>query len=119
MSDRALWLAEWCPTCAASAGARCRALRVRGPSPAAGLHVARGWRQRTCPKCHALPGEVCVTPDGSPRVRASQRAASSRRWRVDAHKRGVGGARAPRREARGSAVQWTAGEASDVRNGHA
>ena len=32
MSDRALWLAEWCPTCAASAGARCRALRVRGPA---------------------------------------------------------------------------------------
>ncbi len=28
------------------------------------LHVARGWRQRPCPKCTSLPGEPCRTPSG-------------------------------------------------------
>ena len=28
------------------------------------LHVARGWRERACPTCKALPGEECTTPSG-------------------------------------------------------
>ena len=28
------------------------------------MHVARGWRERTCPSCKALPGDPCHTPSG-------------------------------------------------------
>jgi hypothetical protein len=28
------------------------------------LHVARGWRARSCPTCKAWPGEPCRTPRG-------------------------------------------------------
>ena len=31
---------------------------------AARLHVARGWRQRQCPTCHAQPSQECLTPSG-------------------------------------------------------
>jgi len=34
------------------------------PLPAPTLHAARGWRQRPCPTCDALPGEPCFTPRG-------------------------------------------------------
>lgn len=64
MSDRALWLEEWCPTCRAAPGARCRTpwfRKTRGPTT---LHVARGWRARRCPKCKAAAGEPCHTPSG-------------------------------------------------------
>jgi hypothetical protein len=74
MSNRALWLDEWCPTCRAAPGARCRVHylgRTRPPTP---LHVARGWRARSCPTCKALPREPCRTPSGRepPRVHQSR-----------------------------------------------
>jgi hypothetical protein len=28
------------------------------------MHVARGWRERPCPTCKALPGDLCHTPSG-------------------------------------------------------
>ena len=28
------------------------------------MHVARGWRERSCPSCKALPGDPCHTPSG-------------------------------------------------------
>jgi hypothetical protein len=64
MSDRALWLEEWCPTCRAAPGLRCRnpySPKTRAPTR---LHVARGWRARPCATCRALPGEPCRTPSG-------------------------------------------------------
>ena len=64
MSDRALWLDEWCPTCRVAPGSRCRTSylgRTRSPTK---LHVARGWRARPCPKCKAHRGEACRTPSG-------------------------------------------------------
>lgn len=33
------------------------------------MHAARGWRERTCPTCKALPGDPCHTPS---RRQASQ-----------------------------------------------
>ena len=68
MSDRAEWLAEWCPECCAAPGTRCaqrgaRISRTARPRPVA-LHVARGWRGRRCPTCKAEPGESCRTPTG-------------------------------------------------------
>ena len=65
MSDRALWLDEWCPTCRAAPDARCRLPwgRRTTAKPSA-LHIARGWRVRPCPKCAAVPGESCRTPSG-------------------------------------------------------
>ena len=42
MSDRTLWLAEWCPTCRTAPGARCRAPYLRKSRPPKRLHVARG-----------------------------------------------------------------------------
>ena len=65
MSDRSLWLEEWCPECRASPGTRCRQpwfSSTRRPSP--WLHVTRGWRARRCPTCKAQPGEPCRTPSG-------------------------------------------------------
>jgi hypothetical protein len=65
MSDRALWLEEWCPTCRAAPGARCRLpWGRRATAKPSALHAARGWRARPCPKCKALPGERCRTPSG-------------------------------------------------------
>ena len=61
MSDRALWLEDWCPTCRAAPGARCRTPWFRKARPPTALHVARGWRARACPKCAAVPGESCRT----------------------------------------------------------
>ncbi len=46
MSDRALWLEEWCPTCRVMPGARCRISSMRKTREATPLHVARGWRAR-------------------------------------------------------------------------
>jgi hypothetical protein len=68
MSDRRLWLAKPCSTCAARSGLRCLTSRYRG-KPTRFLHAARGWRQRSCPACTAQPGELCKTPTGR---RASQ-----------------------------------------------
>ena len=28
------------------------------------MHAARGWRERPCPTCKALPGDPCHTPSG-------------------------------------------------------
>jgi hypothetical protein len=64
VSDRALWLDEWCPTCRAAPGARCRLPYYRKTRPPTGLHVARGWRARPCPRCKAPAGEACRTPSG-------------------------------------------------------
>jgi hypothetical protein len=64
MSDRALWLDEWCPTCRAAPGSRCRVPYYRKTRRPTGLHVARGWRARPCPKCKAAAGEPCRTPSG-------------------------------------------------------
>ena len=65
MSDRALWLDEWCPTCRAAPGARCRLpWGHRTTAKPSALHIARGWRARPCPKCKATPGESCRTPSG-------------------------------------------------------
>ena len=64
MSDRAIWLAEWCPTCRAAPGARCRSAFHRRTRPLTRLHVSRGWRARRCPTCHAHEGERCATPSG-------------------------------------------------------
>jgi hypothetical protein len=64
--DRRLWLSERCPSCGAAAGARChsRSLTRRKPPATLTLHAARGWRQRPCATCKALPGEPCFTPRG-------------------------------------------------------
>jgi hypothetical protein len=64
MTDRALWLEEWCPTCRVMPGARCRISWIRKTREAIPLHVARGWRTRRCPTCKAVPGEPCWTPSG-------------------------------------------------------
>lgn len=64
MSDRALWLEEWCPTCRAAPGSRCCLPYHRKTRPPAGLHAARGWRARPCPTCKAAAGEQCRTPSG-------------------------------------------------------
>jgi hypothetical protein len=65
VSDRALWLDEWCPTCRAAPGARCRLpWGRRATAKPSALHAARGWRARRCPKCKASPGESCRTPSG-------------------------------------------------------
>jgi hypothetical protein len=64
MSDRALWLEEWCPTCHAAPASRCRLPYQRKTRPNTRLHVARGWRARPCPTCKAAAGEQCRTPSG-------------------------------------------------------
>jgi len=65
VSDRAAWLAEWCPACWSAPGVRCRkyALSDRRDTPAK-LHFARRWRNRSCPTCRAAPDEECRTPSG-------------------------------------------------------
>ena len=72
MSDRALWLDEWCPTCRAAPGARCRVHYLSKTRPPTPLHVARGWRGRSCPTCKALPGERCSNPSGREASRIHQ-----------------------------------------------
>jgi hypothetical protein len=72
MSDRALWLDEWCPTCRAAPGARRRVHYLSKTRPPAPLHVARGWRARSCPTCKALPDERCRTPSGRESSRIHQ-----------------------------------------------
>jgi hypothetical protein len=62
VSDRALWLEEWCPTCGAAPGARCRAGYLRKTRPPTELHTARGWSSRRCPTCNAVPGEPWRMP---------------------------------------------------------
>jgi hypothetical protein len=72
MSDRALWLEEWCPTCRVAPGARCRVhylWKTRAPTQ---LHIARGWRARSCPTCKVPPGEPCRTPSGREASRIHQ-----------------------------------------------
>lgn len=66
VSDRRAWLGQWCPTCEAAAGLRCREGRYsrKHQSPARSLHVARGWRERSCPSCGVWPGDPCHTPSG-------------------------------------------------------
>ena len=64
MSDRALWLEEWCPTCRVAPAAPCRMPYLTKTRPPTRLHVARGWRVRPCPTCRADPGEPCRTPSG-------------------------------------------------------
>jgi hypothetical protein len=64
VSDRALWLEEWCPTCRVAPGSRCQLPHYRKTRPPTRLHVARGWRARTCPTCRAGAGEPCRTPSG-------------------------------------------------------
>lgn len=72
MSDRALWLDEWCPPCRAAPGARCRVSYLSKTRPPTHLHVARGWHARWCPTCKALPGERCHTPSGRESSRSHQ-----------------------------------------------
>ena len=64
MSDRALWLEEWCPTCRAAPDVRCRNPYARKARAPARLHLSRGWRARACPTCKAFPGEPCRAPSG-------------------------------------------------------
>ena len=64
MSDRALWLDEWCPACRVAPGSRCRSSWLHKTRSPTKLHIARGWRARGCPACKALPGEPCRTPSG-------------------------------------------------------
>ncbi len=64
VSDRALWLDEWCPTCRVAPGSRCRTSYLSRTRSQTKLHVAREWRARPCPKCKALSGEPCRTPSG-------------------------------------------------------
>jgi hypothetical protein len=68
LSDRRMWLDEWCPYCWSPAGVRCRlhghSSGKRSAGPSAIMHVARGWRGRPCPSCRALAGERCHTPSG-------------------------------------------------------
>lgn len=52
------------PAVSCCARARCRTSAYGPTIPAPRLHVARGWRQRPCPKCTSLPGEPCRTPSG-------------------------------------------------------
>jgi hypothetical protein len=41
MSDRALWLDEWCPTCRVAPRSRCRTSYLGGTKSPTKLHVAR------------------------------------------------------------------------------
>jgi hypothetical protein len=74
ISHRAVWLDEWCPTCRSAPGARCRVpylslSKTRSPTQ---LHVARGWRVRSCPTCKALRGKPRSTPSGRESSRVHQ-----------------------------------------------
>jgi len=78
VSDRCAWLDQWCPGCGVAPGARCREGWYgsgKRRSQVQGLHIARGWRERACPTCKALPDDPCRTPSG----RDARRAVASRR----------------------------------------
>ena len=82
MSDRALWLEEWCPTCHVAPGARCRTpflWKTRTPTR---LHIARGWRARACPKCKARTGEPCRTPSGREASHTHEARLRPARWEL-------------------------------------
>ena len=96
VSDRALWLDEWCPTCRVAPGSRCRTSYLSRARSQTKLHVARGWRARPCPKCKALSGEPCRTPSGREASHAHGSAAA-RSARADHWRTGLAGARAERR----------------------
>ena len=88
MSDRSVWLEQWCPTCQAAPGARCgrwlwgrRATRAR-VVPIAHLHVARGWLERPCPTCKAPAGERCSTPTGRDASRVHTARLRPARWEL-------------------------------------
>jgi hypothetical protein len=105
MSDRALWLAEWCPTCRVAPAARCRMpylTRTRAPTR---LHVARGWRVRPCPTCRADPGEACRHPLRTRGVAHASGAPASRTARARDGRSGLATARIAERHDRDRAVQ--------------
>ena len=68
------------------------------------MHVARGWRERSCPTCKALSGDPCRTPSG--REACQPHAARLRPGcgELLARPGCVGGARAARRDVRGRPV---------------
>ena len=93
MSDRALWLEKWCPTCRAAPGARCRVHYLSKTRPPTPLHVARGWRARSCPTCKAARHQSDRSgPKGSLVDRSGRR-----RFRTFGYRR-LGGLRYIRRQ---------------------
>ena len=82
VSDRALWLEEWCPTCRVAPGARCRAPFLRKTRTPIRLHIARGWRARACPTCKAPAGEPCRTPSGREASRTHEARLRPGRWEL-------------------------------------
>ena len=105
VSDRALWLEEWCPTCRAAPGTRCCSPYYRKTRPPTGLHVARGWRARTCPTCKATAGEPCRTPSGREGLAYPRGEATSRTARAARRRSGLAGTRSARRDDRDRPVQ--------------
>jgi hypothetical protein len=45
-------------------------------------HVARGWLERSCPTCKALPGEHCSTPTGRPAAQVHTARQRPARWEL-------------------------------------
>jgi hypothetical protein len=82
MSDRALWVEEWCPTCRVSPGARCRMPFASKTRALTRLHIARGWRARSCPTCNAPAGGPCRTPSGQEASRNHEARLRSGRWEL-------------------------------------
>jgi hypothetical protein len=87
MSDRSVWLDQWCPECWAAPGARCQRWRYgrasRGRSASVPyLHVARGWFERSCPTCKASPGERCSTPTGREAAHVHAARLRTARWEL-------------------------------------
>ena len=75
--DRGLWLQERCLNCRATPSAQCGVSSFSRTSQPTPLHVARGWRARTCPTYKALPGDhVATTLDA--RLRTGIRRGSDR-----------------------------------------
>lgn len=80
--DRGLWLQEWCLNCRATPSAQCGMSSFSRTSQPTPLHVARGWRARTCPTYKALPGDLAATLDARLRTgirRGSDRSGTSSR----------------------------------------
>jgi hypothetical protein len=82
VSDRALWLEEWCPTCRVAPGARCRTTFLSKTRTATRLHIARGWRARRCPTCKVPAGERCRTPSGREASRTHEARLRPGRWEL-------------------------------------
>ena len=100
MSDRRAWLDERCRECRTAPGTRCRRDPWRRVPPATRMHVACGWRERSCPTCKASAGDPCRTPGGRS-CSGAQRSGRSwssaaRRWRSGRSRAAPGGAGAPR-----------------------